>query len=298
MHSTPYDTPNRYVFYTEDIEANVNDACISGYMYLKHGLKNAKMDLWGAVSAEYVTLQNNTHIHVDLDHLLFADFDAFLEIGPKVAAGWHMMKAPAEINATNNVTVGCFFGDDLNTSTYGTEWIVYQRDYDGSRSYYTKLKLDTLLEKSRGYWLGLKKDAEVKVLGLDPVVWDDTIPGCTSVNGCTHYALKSCSVGDSNPYLYDLVGSVSSRKSDWKDYRVAVDNNGTVTVMTPSEAKAANIMNNQIWKYAPSATGTYVTADDTGLVDSTIDYFEGFWVELNCTNSIGKTIDLIIPNGM
>ena len=300
--SGPYDSPNRYVFYTEDIEANVDTACISGYMYLKHSLKNAKMNLWGAISAESVTLQNGSNVYVDLEHLIFADFDAFLEVGPKTSAGWHMVKAPAEISATNIVTVNCFFGDDLNISEYGKEWIVYQRDYNGTQSYYTALTPTTKLEKNRGYWLGLEKDADLKVLGLNPIVWDENIAGCTSKYGCYRYTLQSCSAEDTRPSLYNLVGSVGSSKSDWVDYRVEV--NGTV--MTPSEAHDANIMSNQIWKYIPNGSldsanaGEYQTADDTGLLggDSTIDYYDGFWVEVNCTNSVGKTIDLIVPNRM
>jgi len=301
--SVPYATPNRFVFYTEDLIADVNDASISAYVYLKYALKQAQLDLWGAISAASLTLQNGSHIYVDLEHLIFADFDAFLEVGPKKGPGWHMVKAPAEINATNQVTVTDFFGDDLNPATYGTEWVVFQRDYDGTQSFYTELTLATPLEKNRGYWLGLTQESELKVLGLNPVVWDDTIPGCTSDYGCYRYTLQSCSAGDTNPSLYNLVGSVGSTKSDWADYRVEVDNNGTV--MTPTEAYNANIINKQIWKYIPNGSldsansGEYQTVDDSGLLgNATVEYFDGFWVEVNCTNSVGKTIDLIVPNRM
>ncbi len=304
--SAPYSSPNRYVVYTEDTAATVDDVCMSGYIYFKEALKIGSMDLWGAISAETMTLKKRAtvNVNVDLEHLIFADFGAFLEVGPNISKGWHMVKAPAEISATNVVTIADFFGDDLDTSTFGTEWVVYQRDYDSvtHKSYYTELtELTTPLEKNRGYWLGLTKDADLKVLGLDPVVWDKKIKGCTSKHGCTRYTLQSCSAGDTNPSLYNLVGAVSSRETDWADYRVEVDNNGIV--MTPSEAYHANIINKQIWKYIPNGSldsanaGEYQTADDTGLLgDSTIDYFNGFWVEVNCTNSIGKTIDLIVPN--
>ena len=306
---TPYDSPNRYVFYTEDSAANVHNASISGYMYFRYALNQdqEKMQLWGAISAESVILKNGSTINIDVDHLLFADFDAFLEIGPKLQPGWHMVKAPAEISATNIVTVNCFFGDDLNISEYGQEWIVYERDYDEvtHKQYYKALTPTTPLEKNRGYWLALTKEAELKVLGLNPIVWDKNIAGCTSPHGCYRYTLQSCSVGDTNPYIHNLVGTVGSTRSNWADYRVAV--NGTV--MTPTEAHNANIINKQIWKFIPNGSlastnsGEYEIIDDQGLLSlpneqPKIDYYNGFWVEVNCTNSIGKTIDLIVPNRM
>lgn len=292
----PYTHPNRYILYTEDTAPIVEDTCMSGYIYFRNELNDAEIDLWGAISAETITLKKGTKssVYVDLDHLIFTDFNGLLEVGPSMKAGWHMVKAPAEVDVNNPVTVESFFGDDLDSSTFRTDWRVYQRDYNGSVSYYTELtELTTPLEKNRGYWLGTDKDVDLKVLGLNPVVWDRKINGCTSNKGCYRYALQSCTAGDTNPTLYNLVGSVGSTMSDWADYRVEVDG----TVMTPSEAHTANIMSNQIWKYSPSASGTYVTADDSGLLgDSTIDYFDGFWVEMNCTSSIGKTINLIVPN--
>ena len=298
--------PNRYIFYTEDIEAQVSSACVSGYMYFKYSLKQAQMDLWGAISAQYVTLQNGAHIYVDTGSLLFADFRPFLEIGPQQSAGWHIVGAPAEINATNPVTVGDFFGNDFNTSTFRTDWRVYQRDYNDTDHsvYYTELaNLADNLEKSRGYWIGAKKDANMTVLGLKPVVWEYDIPGCTSVDGCYRYTLKSCSVGDTDPYYYNLVGYPGAAKADWADYRVQVE--GNVTIMTPSQAHAANILNKQIWYYDSNGStnqvlsGEYGTCDDSGsLPCNRPDYFQGHWVEVNCTNSLDKNISLIIPNGM
>lgn len=297
---TPYLQPEKFAMYIEDINPVINGACMSGYLYSKYAVNNLKIDLWGAISAESLVLDVGTNINVDLEHLIFTDFFGFLEVGPSIQPGWHMVKAPAEIDANNPVCVKDFFGDDLNVSTFRTEWRVYQRDYDEvtHRTYYTELSdLSTPLEKNRGYWVSTTKNAKLKVLGLKPVVWDHNIKGCPSKHGCYRYRLQSCSEEDTNPYLYNLVGSVASRESDWKDYRIEVENNGTL--MTPTAAHKAGIMNNQIWKYSPSATGTYVTADDSGLTDSnisTIDYFSGFWVEVNCTNSIGKKIDLIVPN--
>ncbi len=312
QNGTPQYGPERYTFYTEDTQAEVSSACISGYMYLKYALKQAQMNLWGAVSAQQVTLQNGAHIYVDMGSLLFADFRPFLEIGPQHTAGWHIVSAPAEINVTNPVTVEDFFGNDFNISTFRQDWRVYQRDYNDSGDhsvYYKELVNETdNLEKGRGYWIGTKKDANMTVLGLKPVVWEYDIPGCTSVNGCYRYTLKSCSVGDTDPYLYNLVGYPGASVADWADYRVEVDGNGTF--MTPSRAHEENIINNQIWYYDSKGntdqvlSGEYETCDDGGLLgdsnNSCInrpDYFQGYWVEVNCTNSIGKTIDLIIPNG-
>lgn len=286
--------PNKYAMYIETSDVTINGACISGYMYFKNALTDVKMDLLGAISAESLTLDLSTNIDVDLEYILFTDFSQFLEIGPKLPSGWHMVKAPAEINAS--VTVEDFFGDDLDISTYGTDWMVYQHDYDEYtyKRFYTPLDLNTSLEKKRGYWLGTRKNTDLKVLGLNPVVWDRRIKDCPSKDGCYRYALQSCIEGDENPSRYNLIGSVASKASDWVDYRVEV--NGEV--MTPSKAMKENIMSNQIWKYNPS-TGTYVTGNDIGEGNTTIDSFAGFWVEMNCANnSINREINLIVPNRM
>ncbi|GIT98596.1 hypothetical protein [Sulfurovum sp. TSL1] len=307
----PYLNPDKFAMYIEDIDPFINGACMSGYLYSKYAVNNLKIDLWGAISAESLVLDMSTNINVDLEYLIFTDFSGFLEVGPNMTAGpnmtvgWHMVKAPAEISATNPVTVADFFGDDLNTSTYGREWIVYQRDYNASthERYYTKLNPGVKLEKNRGYLLGTIKDTELKVLGLNPVVWDHkmkTKDGCTTTKkGCYRYALQSCTEGDTNAYLYNLVGSVSSTKTYWGDYRVEVKDldTGVITVMHPDDAFKNNIMSNQIWIYNVGNNGYDIIGTDTSLLPHSIDYFDGFWVEMNCTNSIGKEINLIVPNG-
>jgi hypothetical protein len=303
-NNVPYSTPNRYTFYSEDPTPNFSSACISGYIYFRHGNFNLQSEIWGAISAPSIQIQNAGIIHVDLEHVIFTDFGGVYETGPQQTAGWHIVAAPVEVNATNPVTVEDFFGNDFNTSTFRTDWRVYQRDYNDidHSVYYTELdSLTDNLEKSRGYWIGTKKDANMTVLGLKPVVWQYDIPGCTSVNGCYRYTLKSCTDGDTDPYLYNLVGYPGATKADWADYRVEVDGNGTY--MTPSEANVAHIINKQIWYYdstgntAQVLSGEYGTCDDGILPCDRPDYFQGHWVEVNCTNSIGKTIDLIIPNG-
>ena len=311
-NDVPYSTPNRYTFYTEDTTPGFSSACISGYMYFRYGDFNLQSEIWGAISAPTIQIQSAGIIHVDLENVIFTDFEGFLETGPQQTAGWHIVSAPAEMNTTVSVTVADFFGNDFNESTYDTDWRVYQRDYnDGDHSvYYTYLDLNDTLEKSRGYWIGTKKDANMTVLGLQPVVWQYDILGCTSsVKGCYLYQLKSCTSGDTDPYLYNLVGYPGTTVADWADYRVVVEGNSTI--MTPSEAHDANIINKQIWYYVSDGnlsqvqSSEYGTCDDGGLLgdsnnscNNRPDYFQGHWVEVNCTNSIDKNISLIIPNGM
>jgi len=306
-NDVPYSTPNRFAFYSEDLTPNFSSACVSGYAYFKNGDFNLQSEVWGAISAPTIQIQNSGIIHVDLDNVIFTDFAGFLEIGPERTAGWHIVAAPAEINASNPVTVGDFFGNDFNASTFRTDWRVYQRDYNDTgdySTYYTELtELSDNLEKSRGYWIGTKKDANMTVLGLKPVVWEYDIPGCTSVDGCYRYPLTTCTNGDTDKYLYNLVGYPGSAKAWWGDYRVEVDRNGTI--MTPTQANAANIINKQIWSYSSTVSedpessqvlsGEYTTCDDS-ILPCDNDYFDGHWVEVNCTTTVGKSIELIIPN--
>lgn len=307
-------TSDKVVIYSADPISEASQACIAGYLYLTGTLKNANMQIYGALSANEITLTNGGLVRTNLADIPFADIGDLGETGESFPQGWRMIGIPANLTS-GTVTVSSVFGDD-GFGTYGTNWAVYKRDYNTGTfaTSYTQLTEASFLEQGRGYWLVNSTLTNWNVFGLTPVIWDTsdlhdatTNPNgsCMSGFGCYTHTLTSCELGDTSSYLYNLVGYLGGQTAAWQDFRVVVtDTSGTSTPMSPTEANIANIINNTIWTYDTNgsldtvSSGAYLPCDDTGIVGSCdINSTQGFWVEVNCTNSIGKTIDLIIPNG-
>ncbi len=291
------------------IQANLGSNCMSGYFYVVNELKLGSPKIQGAVSVGTGQFQNGSRIFYEPGQLINTDFGHLGTNDNNVTQNWHIIGIPADMTS-GTVTIDNVFGDDFNSSTYGTEWSVWRRDFtsDGNRGYYTQLDINDSLESSQGtgYWLGNANDTIWSVGDLTNVVW--TIPngnfGCTTLNGCHLYQLSmpiENPTADSRTYRNNLIGYSGTTYADWADFKIVVDLNET---LTPDEAFQRGYIYNLIAKYDNKlgnldqvGNQSYTECDDL-LTNGEcfIHPYEGFWIRV-MPGAIGKTLHLLIPNG-
>jgi hypothetical protein len=214
---------------------------------------------------------------------------------------WELVGIPAELR-TNTETVSSVFSDDM-LGTYGTDWIVYRRDYSESNnsSWDTQLSETDVLEFGKGYWLGSRNSESWNVNDIASVDYNSSNNACTS-NRCVEVDLKSVSLdGESGDDLlgtgahrYNMTGFTGKVAVDWADCRFIIDG----TAYTPSAAYEAGYVEKQIWQYNPGdgsadANG-HTTCDDTTPGGCKLEPYKGFWIKLHGLTK-NKTVKLLIP---
>ena len=187
--------------------------------------------------------------------------------------------------------------------TYGTDWIVYRRDYSESNnsSWDTQLSETDVLEFGKGYWLGSRNSESWNVNDIASVDYNSSNNACTS-NRCVEVDLKSVSLdGESGDDLlgtgahrYNMTGFTGKVAVDWADCRFIIDG----TAYTPSAAYEAGYVEKQIWQYNPGdgsadANG-HTTCDDTTPGGCKLEPYKGFWIKLHGLTK-NKTVKLLIP---
>jgi len=217
------------------------------------------------------------------------------------AHAWELVSIPAELR-TSTETVNSVFADDM-LGTYGTDWIVYRRDYSESNnsSWNTQLSETDILEFGKGYWLGSKNTESWNVNDIGSVDYNSSNNACTA-NRCVEVDLKSVSLdsesGDdllgTGAHRYNMTGFVGKTAVDWADCRFIIDG----TAYTPSAAYEAGYVEKQIWQYNPGdgsadANG-YTTCDDTTPGGCKLEPYKGFWIKLHGPSK-NKTVKLLIP---
>ena len=215
--------------------------------------------------------------------------------GIGLAAGrWQMLGLPC-VPSIGTHTVADTFGANF-TKTYGdvsNGWILFQRDAgDNSNSV---LQSTTVVTTGNGYWiktLTAPVNPEISISGTATVA-DTTLAGCASSNGCVAVPVSTVS-GQSR---YNLVGNPFPFDVDWAKVRVEVNDSGTYSYYSPSQAAlpANNFLSKQIWIYN-STSSAYDTYDDvtTGSIGNLL-YFKSFWVKA-LPDAAGKTVRLLIPS--
>ncbi len=221
--------------------------------------------------------------------------------GANVSANsWTIVGIPAELRKST-VSVSDIFEDDLG-STYGTDWVIYRRDYSSTdnNSSYTKLALSDTLEFGKGYWLGSKISGSWSENNIEAVDYNASNAACTAAQ-CVEIDLRSVTHdfetdGDdgTGPYRYNMSGFIGHTPVDWADCRFVIDG----TVYTPSDAEAAGYAAKQIWQYNPgngdANSNGYTTCDDTTPGGCKLEPYKGFWVQLKGPTK-GKSVKLLIP---
>ena len=230
------------------------------------------------------------------------------------ANSWELIGIPADFRKDSNTksTVSDIFGDDMN-GDYGSDWIVYRRDYSDTNnsSWYTVLDESDTLDFGRGYWLGSKLDSNWSENGASTVDYNSTYNGtqdCVSTR-CVEIDLKSVSKNfeededdGTGPYRYNMSGFIGKTPIDWADCRfIVMDLDGSnKEVLTPTGADDSGYANKQIWLYSPNASDAnnngYITCDDTTPGGCQLEPYKGFWIELHGSTK-NKIVKLLLPQG-
>jgi len=218
------------------------------------------------------------------------------------ANSWQLISFPAELRGVS-LSINDLLGDDM-TGTYGDDWRVYKREFSDTNnsSWYTYIDdISTILEFGKAYWLGSKNDENWSTSNLEDVDYNATCASDQDANHCVKIPLVSVTLSEDDgddlqgtgPYRYNMVSFTGHIPIQWSDCRVVVDG----TTMTPSKAKDAGYMSNQIWLYNPNDSSAnsngYTTFTDQDTNDLFVPY-KGFWVEMD-SKSKDKTIELLIP---
>ncbi len=215
------------------------------------------------------------------------------------AKTWELVGIPAD---NSEKTVAEVF---TMSGTYGTDWIVYRRDYSDTNNSSGNIYLaeNDATEFGKGYWLGSAKDDRWDVSSL-PAVTYTVHPDCTA-SMCVEIELVPVSL-DSNatppddllgtgPYRYHFSGFVGLKNPvDWADCRFMIDD----VAYTPKAAEDNNFASRQIWMYNPNESGAnnngYTTCADNSPGGCKLIPFKGFLVELHGPTK-NKTVKLLIP---
>ncbi|GEM_PF-4366637 len=188
-------------------------------------------------------------------------------------------------------------------SNYGSDWRMWRRDYDTSRSnyaYYHYMQSDESLEYGKAYWIKNYTDSNVSygytLKSFDFNATADEYPSCRSDNGkCAIVDLVSPNGTDRDgPYIYTMASFPISKPVPWSKVTVLIDGKAYTPV---DAAKLNSLFNSTIWRFDKDEYNSkgYTTIVPEGVgVPTTIDPCYGYFVELNI-NAAGKKVQLLIP---
>ncbi len=181
------------------------------------------------------------------------------------AGQWKMISLPCDPGSTD--TVADVFGDDM-TGTYGTDWIVFERDE--AFGVYSALTLGSSLEMGVGYWVKTVDTGETLAMdSLSPTVIE--VPLVADADG-----------------LQNLVGHPFGFDVCWADVRV-IDGSSVLTLdqadpvigsmracdMVPADASCVMSRTMTQWNGA-----SYSPFDgSTPGAEGTLSEFDALWVE-------------------
>jgi hypothetical protein len=195
---------------------------------------------------------------------------------------WRLIAAPCQLDPP--ATVASAYGDDL-PGAYGWRWILYE--YDALINQYVALSSTDPIDPGVGTWLYSFDGGRLRFSGsATPAV---ASPGCPSGSGC--YVIPVV-VSDGIEPAQNMLGHPFAHAVNWADVRIRVDDAGSVSIYTPSEAEVAGILSKTFHVWSGNAYETY--DDVTPGMAGTLDAHAGFWIKL-LPGSAGKTVDLLIP---
>jgi len=204
-------------------------------------------------------------------------FEAFL----LPATTWRMTAASCTPAPADIVSQ---YSSDIPGGSYGTNWIGYKWEV-ATQSYVVMQSTDPLL-LGEGNWLYSTIPATLTVTGTE-----------TATEPCSNYGSGlsgSCFAISLNPSSnsWQMVGHPFPYSVSWADVRVASYNGSLWTQRTPSQAKTANIIAKEQWRWIGS---TYEAKDDvTPTMIGTLLPQEAVWVRM-LPGSVGSTVKLLIP---
>ena len=224
--------------------------------------------------------------------------------GATITGGtWEQIGLPADLRVGSH-TLNTTIADNM-PGTYGTDWIVFRRDYSDTNnsSWYSALTLSDPVEFGKGYWLGSKIDGSWDINDVPSVDYNATVSECPA-SQCVLIPLKSASLNSeavppddlngTGSTRYNLSGFIGKTPVSWADCRFVVSdlNGSNKEVLTPSGAQGAGYASKDIWIYNPSSR-SYSVCDDT-LGSCQLLPYRGFWIELRGPTK-NKIVQLLVP---
>ena len=187
---------------------------------------------------------------------------------------WEMISPPADVGATPMAEVFAH-GGVLTADGYEDDWIAYRTvaPTGPGGPGYEVVPPDAPFETGRGYWV-------IQVTGEDVTV---TLPagaapaakrrrGCPSVAACVTAPLEMA--GDGRRYLWNLTGLPVTETTPLADATVLADEGPCAGGCDFAEAKAADVMNDEMWRYVDRPG----TAYERVTTSSALDPWDATWV--------------------
>ena len=200
-------------------------------------------------------------------------------------AVWKMISLPCQVGISTLATVDSVFADDLGTTNYDVDWVVFNYVYAdlGNGNFsgsYQKLSLSDELENGKGYWIITNEsDKTVDVQGeynsqVDSDVFVDT--------------------DNMNNYGWNMVGMPFRFPVAWADTGI-VDTNGDLLTLTEADPVTAGGLDptgsgSECTDTTPPAAGckvaqfSFIYNGSTGMYDimgitaGTLNSFDAAWV--------------------
>jgi len=178
---------------------------------------------------------------------------------------WKQIAIPSDAPAGEN-TPAKLFGDDF-AGAYETKWTLYE--FNSTTNSYSKVGYNSDVKRGKSYWLSHSMGSTVQMdLPLSSAITQtQSQTGCAKVD-C--YAFEP-QIGGSP---WHLAGNPFDETISTGDIRVVTNSTGACpTGCTLDEAKANNLVHNQMW--------SYVAPDYNVLAgQEPIDAWSGFWLKL------------------
>ena len=200
---------------------------------------------------------------------------------------WQMLALPC-VPDPATASVANVFGNsptaNLVASTYGTRWMIYQRNPTNTGN--AAMTQASMFSSGAGYWIksyDAPVNGKLKIVAGTATPVQTGITGCQSAQGC---AVVSVPTGTAGPRM---IGNPFPYHVDWSKVRVRVGGSGG-TIYTPSAASTATILDKQIWIW----NGTSYETWDDSIDPGNLQYFKAFFVKV-LASGVGQTLELLIP---
>lgn len=182
---------------------------------------------------------------------------------------WSIISLPASSPAGNSPAL--LFGDELPVDSYGVgvkdKWALFK--YSSSDNIYTLVDINSNLQAGIGYWMIQITGTDVELnLPTDAIAFSsDSSVGCPLAAGCIDVELPVLATGP----VWFLSGYPRIHPQPLSATRVSTDRGICSDGCTIDQAKAANILHNEFFRYVDDDYQLVTTA-------SNLTAWDGFWM--------------------
>ena len=179
---------------------------------------------------------------------------------------WSLLTIPA--NGASQ-TIGQLFGDDLPTSTYGENWIIYT--FNPQSQSFDSPTIDSVLEQGDGFWMIQGTGTDVTIDLPDDVSDGDAelSTACASLEGCFSARLLTSATST----RWSLIGAPFASPIDINNIRVTSSTGNCSQGCDLEQAKSEGLLVSEQWAY-DTTNGQYEALSRL----SNWEPWQGFWI--------------------